>query len=169
MKFSEKFKVLRVKLVTAFLLVAIIPLAISSFFSLNKLNQELYRQAFDKLKAVQTIKKNQVEKFFQGRFADIYALSKTDAIFYVYNGLVEYQERIGMDSKFSVDTEEYKVLIDNTTTYLNEFVKTYELDDIYLICADHGHVMYTTSKKSDLGENLGDGALRKQRTCKTLE
>jgi len=160
MKLSEKFKVLRVKLVTAFLLVAIIPLAISSFFSLNKLNHELYRQAFDKLKAVQTIKKNQVEKFFQEHFADIYALSKTDAIFYVYNGLAEYQARIGMASKFSVDSEEYKVLVDNTTAYLNEFVKTYELDDLYLICADHGHVMYSAAKKSDLGENLRHGDLK---------
>jgi methyl-accepting chemotaxis protein len=166
MKFSEKFKLLRVKLVTGFLLVAIIPLAISSFFSFNKLNDELYRQAFDKLKAVQTIKKNQVEKFFQERVSDIYALSKTDAIFYVYNGLAEYQARIGMDSRFSVDSEEYKVLVDNTTAYLNEFVKTYELDDIYLICSEHGHVMYSAAKKSDLGENLKYGDLKNSALAK---
>jgi methyl-accepting chemotaxis protein len=31
---------------------------------------------------------------------------------------------------------------------------------MYLICAQHGHVMYTAAKKSDLGENLKDGALK---------
>jgi len=160
MNLLKSLKKLRTRLIIAFLLVGIVPLSLSTLLSLSKSSVVLHTQAFDKLKAVLTIKKDQIEKYIEQRFGDIYVLSQTEAMFNLYYGLGQDHQNLQPEEKFKVDIEEYLALVDSTAGFLKEFVKTYNFDDIYLICAEHGHVMYSATQGSDFGENLKYGDLK---------
>jgi len=65
------------KLITAFLVIGILPFAIVSILSLNKSGTALERSAFNQLEAVRAIKKAQIESFFAERKGDMGVLVET--------------------------------------------------------------------------------------------
>ena len=44
--------------------------------------------------------------------------------------------------------------------YFQSYAKEYGYYDIFVLCAAHGHVMYTQAKESDFGANVGSGHLK---------
>ncbi len=78
------------KLITLFLLVGIIPLAICAWFSYGNANsalqdaqnesgQALKKQTFDQLVALRDVKKRQIEQYFGERQGDMGVLTETVA------------------------------------------------------------------------------------------
>lgn len=65
------------KLIIAFLLVGIIPLAISSYMFVNKASDALSKTAFNQLGAVRNIKTEQIQRFFAERKGDMGVLMQT--------------------------------------------------------------------------------------------
>lgn len=120
--------------------------------------------AFEKLKTVQELKKAQIEEFFAKVQADILILSKSEDVLNLYNRLKTYHEDTDAKSAepFDVSNDEYTRICDEYRDYLSGYVKTYGYYDIFLICADHGHVMFTVAKESDLGTNLINGPYKSQ-------
>ena len=77
MKFFNLFKRIGVKLITAFLLIGIIPLLVSSFISSQKSSAALSKASFNQLSGVREIKKSQIESFFHERKGDMGVLMET--------------------------------------------------------------------------------------------
>ncbi|MCP4543839.1 MAG: HAMP domain-containing protein [Chloroflexi bacterium] len=71
------FRSIRGKLLLAFLGLAVIPLVIVSIMAYDQAQDALKQAAYDKLWAVQTIKKMQVEEYFVQRQGDMVALVET--------------------------------------------------------------------------------------------
>ena len=73
--------------------------------------------------------------------------------------LREYHYKTGADSQefFQAGTEEYKRITRSSAQYLLNFIRFYGYEDVFLICALHGHVMFTASGGSDSGTNLKHG------------
>ena len=44
--------------------------------------------------------------------------------------------------------------------FFQDYAKAYKYYDIFLICAKHGHVMYSQAKENDYGQNVGSGVLK---------
>ena len=65
------------KLLIAFLLVGIIPFAITGIISLTKASDSLTKSAFNQLEGVREIKKSQIEQFFNEREGDMGVLMET--------------------------------------------------------------------------------------------
>ena len=59
-----------------------------------------------------------------------------------------------------INKEDVKEVYHEHDPYFNNYVKNNGLYDVFIICAKHGHVMYSASHESDLGQNLVTGELK---------
>ncbi|MDM8552244.1 cache domain-containing protein, partial [Desulfobacterales bacterium HSG2] len=94
--------------------------------------------------------------------SDILTLSKTEDVLQMYHHLMKYHDdmEFGSADPFDITTDEYRNIYDKYSDHLINYVKNYGYYDMFLICASHGHVMFTTAKESDLGTNLGYGPFK---------
>jgi methyl-accepting chemotaxis protein len=199
MKFFQLFKKIGVKLITAFLLIGLLPLLISSFISSQNTSNALTKASFNQLTGVREIKKNQIESFFHERQGDmgvlletvntlrieaferleaqhdlktamltdyfekailgIEMLSRSNDVKSLYENLLQYHHytNVTADGPYNVNSVEYKQIWEDFGRNITLFQKDSGYYDVFMICAKHGHVMYSAAKESDLGTNLTAG------------
>ncbi|MCP4679392.1 MAG: methyl-accepting chemotaxis protein, partial [Deltaproteobacteria bacterium] len=128
----------------------------------------LREEAFNKLEAVKTIKKTQIEGYFRERLEDVEVLSKSQDVLDMYDILIEYHRdaNVTETGPYDVSTAEYKNLYAARAGYLNGYTKIYGYYDTFIICAAHGHVMYSAAGEKDLGANLGRGSFKESGLAK---
>ncbi len=146
------------------LLVIILAIALFSGLAMGvpaimKSKAALQKAAFDQLHAVETIKSNQIKEYFSVIMTDVELLAKGANVKTLYRQLVQYHQAhdIQPNDAFDVTTAEYRRIYDENSAYLNSFVKDYNYYDLFLICAAHGHVMFTQAREADFGTNLKAG------------
>ncbi|QTA79865.1 Methyl-accepting chemotaxis protein, double Cache and HAMP domains-containing [Desulfonema limicola] len=185
------------KLITAFLLVGLIPLAIAGWWNgrlaANALMTKSYAQleavrgiktaqieryfnerrgdmgvlaetvaalrkdAFDKLQAVQKIKKSQLTDYFDSMKFQLHTL-KGDP--YIMNALTDFYQAFEAAGD-SANTPEWNALAKTYDPRIRSIMKDTGWDDIFLIHTN-GAIVYTVSKKSDLGMIIPESELREQ-------
>jgi methyl-accepting chemotaxis protein len=147
------------KLITLFLLAGIIPLVVVGWWSSQKATDALMQGSFNQLETVRSIKKNQIERFFHERMQDLQILSKSTDTHTVIARFFKYHNdfNIQADAPYDVSTSEYKRIWEEDSSDLASYMSDYGYYDIFIICAKHGHVMYTAAKEADLGTNLSVG------------
>jgi len=150
------------KLLGAFLIAGLLPLLVVSWLSINKSEVSLETQAFNQLKTIQDIKKDQIQGFFEEISNDVTLLSQAPAGFNLYKDLKAYHDfmNVSATDPFPVNTPEYAQICQQHETYIKNFMESYGYYDVFMICAAHGHVMFTATKEADLGSNLSSGNLR---------
>lgn len=143
---------------------------ITSFFSerqgdmavlANTVNT-LREEAFAKLKAVHAIKTETVQNYFNNAFSQTKVLAESRDVTELFTELIAYhhETNVQADGPFDVTTEEYNAIYNSFGGRLNKFQEESGYYDVFVICAKHGHVMYSAARESDLGENLGHGSLK---------
>lgn len=117
------------------------------------------KEAFEKLIAVREIKKKQLSDLFDRQLNDVETLSLSADVLKTFEVVRQYHfdTNVQPDGPYNVSTPEYKEIYNEHSRYLNHFVSTFGYDDAYIVCSAHGHVMYSTKQKSDLGTNLKYG------------
>ncbi|MDM8538360.1 methyl-accepting chemotaxis protein, partial [Desulfobacterales bacterium HSG17] len=145
---------------------------IESFFSECKADTDIlintvetFREAeLEKLEAVQELKKAQIETFFGKVRTDISTLSRSEDIQNLYNHLFQYHNDMetGSSEPLNVSAVDYTRIYEKYGKYLNDYVKSYQYYDAFLICAEHGHVMFTAARENDLGTNLKNGPYKSE-------
>ncbi len=150
---------LGVKFVTAFLIVGILPLLIMGLLAMNNSSKALYHMAYDQLDSLQAARKEHMDSYFKGLLLQMDIFAQTGEVYSFYEKLVEYHRDTGVTAtgNYDVTTPEYKEIWNAYGTKLRDYQKKSGIYDVLLICAAHGHVMYTNSRESDIGENLGHG------------
>lgn len=125
--------------------------------------ETLRENAFAKLSAVQIIKKKQIEALFRQKITDISVLVKSEDIHRAYLALLEHHDdmNIGPNDPFNVDTDAYRKVYDNHSSHLNNYSRLYDYNDMLIVCAAHGHVMFSTAREDDLGTNFSIGPYKK--------
>jgi tubulin-specific chaperone A len=150
------------KLILFFLLVGLLPLMLTGWWASRSAEQGLVDRAMDALLTAQNVKKSQVLDLIDQASGDIHVLAESEDVLTIYRRLFEYhlRERVGPRQAFPVNSEEYLDIASSRNTYFNTFMVENHYDDIYLICSEHGHVMYTYQRAADLGANIAVGGLR---------
>ncbi len=119
----------------------------------------LRKEAFEKLNAIQQLKKAQMERYFRDSFLqmDIFANSKD--VSGLYEALVVYHNKMNTSAtgNYDIATTEYNKIWNGLGAPLKNFMDKSGVYDVFMICAKHGHVMYTAAKEKDLGENISHG------------
>ncbi len=119
----------------------------------------LRKEAFDKLKAVHEIKKNQIEDYFENAMLNMEVFARSNDTGILFDKLREYHVATDVkpDGPYDVTTAEYKAVYDEYGKTINKFYDDSGFYDVFMICAAHGHVMFSSAKESDLGTNLRHG------------
>ncbi len=143
---------LKGKFTIYFLTVGLIPLLIVAVVSYSIADHELEKKAFDQLYAIQIIKKNQIENYFNERKGDITVYSNNNEVVNAARNFITAFDSGGLYG------EEYKEWESQYHNHFKMYNDTYGYYDVFLISPD-GDVVYTVAKEADLGENLVTGTL----------
>ncbi len=150
---------LKNKLLLAFLVVGIIPIAVVGAISLILSDNALTKQSFGQLASMREVKKDQIASYLARAQKDIVLLAgsedahKINALLRAY----EADEEIEADDAFITDTYEYEEIWKESGKTLLNYVTVYGYEDVFIITADNGHVVYTAKQNPDLGTNLKNG------------
>lgn len=124
----------------------------------------LRQEAFKKLKTIQSQRKDQVENLLTLMLNDITSGAKSKECSDFFALLKRYHDETEAkeDGPLDVETDAYKSIWQTIDNYWQRYVKNYGYYDVFLICAKHGHVLYTNCKESDLGTNLAHGPYKSE-------
>lgn len=115
----------------------------------------LYQNAYQKLQTIQENKKSQVEEYFRERLNDISVLSKSEAI---AEALQQFDGAFQGENK-QIGGATWQSIEGTFGPELKQYKNEQGCDDLFLI-AEHGDLVYTVNKRSDLGKNLLQGDLK---------
>lgn len=150
---------IRPKLVFLFLIAGVIPLLVIGFFGSKLATDSLMEKSFNQLLTVQTIRKGQIEDFFEKSLAEISVLADSERIEKMIYSLEGIGEVKLADVRASIDVHS-RAYLDITHQYgksLKEYADAYKYHDLLVIEADHGHVLYSVAGEDDLGTSLLHG------------
>ena len=155
---SMKDVPVKTRLIGFFLLVGVAPLLLTAIISLNKSSDALMVSAFDKLDAVQEIKLNQVEKYFDDRLGDAEVLAANPHTVTAMRDLVNANATIQSHGNYSglglLDQPAFESVYNEYFPAFNHYMTTYGYYDVFLIDPDQGDVLFTVAKESDFGTIL---------------
>ncbi len=149
--------------ILALVIVSLVTLTmILTYASVSKSKSVLMKENYASLTAARDSKSNQIQNFFKERIGDIDVLAKSKDVENLINDLVYVHEELGVngDENYPVKNQLTKEKTAPYEEFFQNYVKEYGYYDIFIICAKHGHVMYTAAKESDYGANVGSGSLK---------
>lgn len=126
---------------------------------LSKSTSSLINESMTKISVVQELKKKQLETLFERMLREVTTETNSKETIAHCNAFKQYHDDMNTpaDGNYDISTERYKTLWNQSNDYFSRYVKELQYEDIYLVCAKHGHVMFTHSKRSDLGKNVKHG------------
>lgn len=128
----------------------------------TKTSSALLEQAHSSISYASSIKKTQLEAFFDKKIVEISVLSYSENLKNLVDGLIYVHDAldVGGSEPFPVDNHMVKEVTLQYDSYFKKFAKSYGYLDILVICTKHGHVMYSQSRNSDKGANIRTGNLK---------
>jgi len=150
---------LKTKLVLTFLVVSAAPFALLAWLSLSKASTALTGAAFEKLEAVQEIKKNQVKTLFSRFRTDIVSLAKNQDILGTFHMFNAFCDDTGLTERglLKTDDDEYRRYHDSYGKGAVDFIASYGYRDFLLVKADTGHVLFAVAGGKEQGTTLKSG------------
>ena len=144
----SKLKI-RIKLVGAFIIVSLVPLALVTLIALNKAGQALEEEAAAKFAAVQETKVHHVQAYFSG-VRTAMKIIKDDP--FLHQCLTAFQNAYE-DGDKSVDNEDWKIIVEFKEPRIKDIVADNGFYDLFFISLQ-GDIVFTAAKESDLGMNI---------------
>ena len=104
-------------------------------------------------------KKFEVQKYFDLSEQKIENMGKSFVLQDIFKTLINYHRETGTkeNEDFPVQTVKYNQLTKKHLEYYSDYIKLNNYYDIFFICAEHGHVMFTATHENDFGTNLSTG------------
>jgi len=123
-----------------------------------------FQDTFNRLGAIQQFKKRQVEKLFDRMIKDATTLANNEDVLDLFSRLQKYHHHMntGATDGYDISTDEYRQITKEHGALLRYFHEEMDYADVFILCAAHGHVMYTATEGIDLGSNLGHGDYKDQ-------
>lgn len=150
---------LRARLIGSLLIIGMVPVIVLGLIVFSNVNSVLSQQVTDQLTGIKEIKAIEIEKYFHDRFGDIRILSKSANARDCFADFKAYHDSRGYGSGDLIETEnsEYNGIYSRHFPYFKEYVESYGYYDAFVMCAAHGHVLFSVARENDLGTNLRDG------------
>lgn len=157
-------------LVAFFMVGALISIAMVAGLAFYYSKKSLSQAAFNQLKVINEIRKNQVITNLSKRMINLKMLSESCQITKIFSVLQIYRDTSDSDTedRFDVSTEAYNSVYRKIDPYFRKSLEEYKYENIYLICTAHGHVMYAAEQAEDLGTSLKTGPYKNSELAKVL-
>ncbi|HCY84261.1 MAG TPA: histidine kinase, partial [Desulfobacteraceae bacterium] len=144
---------IRPKLVIAFILTGILPLLLTGYYGSILATNALMEKSFDQMEAVQSIRTSQLESVFRQRSADLRNLASSSNLVLFTKEIAEYYERRIQSRIF--ETLNYKNLTNNYAGPLKHFSFSYGCQDLKIIDAENGNILFSIQDIRNVGNNVG--------------
>ncbi len=147
------------------LMVAIAMILIASIVTYKAVDTTktvLIKKSYDNLTSSLHIKKHTMEDYFKRQIRNIEFIAKSENTLDLSNELIRIHNNLNVEgnSDYPVDNKDVIEAMKPYTKFFHNYVKNFEYNDLFIICAKHGHVMFTQAKESDNGANLTHGKLK---------
>lgn len=122
----------------------------------------LKQESFQKLKAVQSLKCSQINEHFEHIVNDIQSEAESKESIDFFQILKQYHDEINVGERESLDvtSDRYKNIWKECDQKWKRYVDKLGYSDVFMICAKHGHVLYSHRGEVDLGTNLAYGRFK---------
>ncbi|MBN2022136.1 MAG: CZB domain-containing protein [Pirellulales bacterium] len=119
----------------------------------------MQQEAFVKIDGIENVRAERVETLFKRSKYVLETLSVSEDLAIVFTQFKKYHDdkKFGAEEPFDVSNEEYEKLWKEHSRFLTRYVADYGYADVFVICAAHGHVMFSAEKREDIGTNLAHG------------
>lgn len=162
------------KILIIFVSVSILAIGTLAVISAMASSKALKAAASHQLEAIGVLKSNQVRSLFNRILSDVEVVAGTQDVinsiesFILYHREMDFEDTDLYDMSSSAEglTKTYDEIYSEANNLLKKYAEIYGYYDVFLICAKHGHVMYTWAKEADLGENLKSGQYRESGLAK---
>ncbi|QOY55565.1 methyl-accepting chemotaxis protein [Candidatus Sulfurimonas marisnigri] len=147
----------------ALLIGAMIFMAVSMTVIISAQSKDaLLKKTYNSLVSSREVKANQVERFFSNTMVDINVLSLNANVMKILSELIMLHRELEVQATdpYPIDDMDVDDIIDKYDEFFQYYAKEYKYSDLHIICQEHGHVMYSQAKKSDIGANLSSGNLK---------
>ena len=168
MKNDEKIpfvKSISGKLILVSSLVIFLAMAILTVIALLQMSSSINDEAMAKLEAIQNSRKIELSDLFTRTSKDSAVIADTQEMKEAIDHLILYHQEMNVSSTGNYDltgeggnlTRNYSDIYNEINANLQKYNDIYGYYDVFVLCAKHGHVMYTNTRESDLGENMSVG------------
>jgi len=158
----SRFKI-KTRLLVAFLLAGILPMAAISLYALSTASEALTQEAYAKLEAVQKLKGRHVEGYLAQMLESLNVLKDDPTM---RNALYEFEN--AFQSGKGVDNSGWQTYAELYDERMKDITKDFGWEDLFLFGND-GDIVYTVARKPDLGQNLIKGDLNATAFARALQ
>ena len=150
------------QLIIALLLVGIIPIIVVSILSFTSTNNAMTKKSYESLTSARDSKAHQITDYFNKAIGDITIMAKSANVTGLTKELVRVHKELKVkgNENFPVGNPKVKEATAPFEEFYHDYMDAYGYYDVFVICEKHGHVMYSASKESDYGANVGSGSLK---------
>ncbi len=130
---------------------------------LAQAEEALTESALTKLESIQDNKEESLKMVMAEVQTDARYLATIPQFKELYIDFKYYHDFGGVDKEngtIITDDMVYKSLYEDGAPFFKQFMGFKGYQDMFLVCAKHGHVLFSTSGHEDLGQNLSQGSLR---------
>ena len=150
------------QLIISLLLVGIIPFVVISIISFSNTDAAMVKKSYDSLTSARDSKAEQITNFFHKLTGDIHIMSKSANVVGLTDELIRVHKELKVKGNdlYPVTNTKVRDATEPFEEFFQDYMNAYGYYDIFVMCVKHGHVMYTASKESDYGANVGSGSLK---------
>jgi methyl-accepting chemotaxis protein len=159
---------IRVKMIGLALFSVILAGSVIAGLSLHEAKSAMQELSMAKLDASRAIKKNQLEQYAETLEKSIQMFSQDENLLTLTDKLIDAHDRlqVGDDAPFPVKDASVQSIYPQYEEYFRNYLNAYHYHDMFLLCAKHGHILYSVGKQWDFGENLSSGRLKDSNLAK---
>ncbi len=153
---------LKAKLIGAFVLVAVIPVVIVTYVGVTNDSNTIMNDKISSLNEIVHIKKMQLEERIQEQFEDLELISDSKNAKDFIQAIDQYHVKKNNDiNEINRNDPDFQKMVASEDEFFSNTVSTWGYHDMFIICAMHGHVIYSVSKGEELGMIATKGNLAK--------
>ena len=146
------------KLISLLLFISFIPVAGLGLVAFIQARTAIVGESHKMLDATRAGHRLQFLALFDGLVNTAETLSKTRDLQKALDLLDAYEVRGATpDGPYRTNAPEYQPIKEQVDVLLAAYSSDTKFHDIFVLCAEHGHVMYAHGQEADLGTNLGTG------------
>ncbi len=154
-------------LVFWFLLLALLPMTVVSWFSYHKSQESLYNSAVNAMNQRASLQSQLIENWFSYRFLDTQHQAENLSNVRFLQDLVEALHSSGKSLSKFIGSYQWSRIVENNKTDLVNLSRTYNYYyDLFLIDKS-GNILFTLEEAEDLGTNLFTGKYKNTRFSHT--
>jgi methyl-accepting chemotaxis protein len=164
------------KLVTCFVAVSVAQIVIVGYLSFTSAKSGLEQAALTKLDSERELRKGQLLNYFSEAIQNLNFMAQTETARSAMETLRSYYEynKPSPDTPFDAGSDLYKQMYASINPFFKSFLDTREgkssgYEDVYLVSATDGTIMYTALKLKDLAADTRRGDLKGSGLAKLLE